>query len=370
MRLADFIEQHLDEIVDEAEVFARTLAVGEVRLNSAALRDHIPEMLRVMANDLRSAQTAYEAKLKSQGEFPPPEEGSVTPAQTHAGVRADQGFDVIQLLSEYRVLRATVLRLWTSRYKSDEYSITDINRFNEAVDQAIAESVSTFSTQIDEWRNVFLGILGHELRGPLSAILMASEMLGLMEVEPRVAKNVAHIIGAGERMRALLNDLLDFNRVSFGLGLLINRTHVDLAKACAEEVELLKVNWPNHQIECQSSGPTEGSFDESRVREVVWNLVTNAAKYGDAGEPINVYVEGDDDRIRIRVVNGGTAIPEAQVEELFEPLRRASNKDAVDGSLGLGLFVVKQVALAHGGSVDVHCADGLTEFSVMLGRGK
>jgi signal transduction histidine kinase len=190
-----------------------------------------------------------------------------------------------------------------------------------------------------------------------------------MELDARVAKNVAHITGASERMRALLNDLLDFNRVSFGLGLLINRAHVDLAQACAEEVELLKVNWPNHQIKCQSSGPTEGLFDESRVREVVWNLVTNAAKYGDADQPINVHVEGVNDRVRLRVVNGGAAIPEAQVEELFEPLRRASNKDAVDGSLGLGLFVVKQVALAHGGNVEVHCTDGLTEFSVVLARG-
>lgn len=368
MRLADFMESNISAIVDEAEAFAKTLGDAGGRLKKEALRDHIPDMLKVIIADLRTQQTDKESKLKSEGAYAPFSDAAKTAAQTHATERANQGFDVVQLLSEYRVLRATVLRLWRKHHVPDSDAGEDADRFNEAVDQAIAESVGSFAAQVDQWRNVFLGILGHELRGPLSAILLASEMLGTMEVDSPVKKNVARIIDGGERMRALLNDLLDFNRVSFGMGLLINRAPVDVAKACASEVELLRTNWPKHQIEFESRGDTYGAFDESRVREVVWNLTTNATKYGDPQQPINVSVEGDEQAVKIAVRNGGPGIPGGRLDDLFEPLRRASDSDAVDGSLGLGLFVVRQVAIAHGGEVAVRSTDDLTEFSVSLAR--
>ena len=368
MRLADFIEGNIPGIVDEAEAFAQTLGLVGGRLNSDELRDHIPEMLSVIVADLRTGQTAAESKSKSEGKFAPASDATRTAAQTHATVRADQGFDVIQLVSEYRVLRATILRLWRKSSQAQDDSAEEVDRFNEAVDQAIAESVGSFATQVDRWRNVFLGILGHELRGPLSAIMLASDMLGNMEVDAPIARNVARIIDGGERMRSLLNDLLDFNRVSFGMGLLINRARVDLADACASEVELVRTTWPEHQIEFASSGETTGSFDESRVREVIWNLTTNAAKYGDPNKPINVFLEGDEHAVNISVQNGGPGIPGGMLDNLFEPLRRASTSDPVDASLGLGLFVVRQVAIAHGGEVAVRSTEDLTEFSVTLPR--
>lgn len=366
MRLADFIERNITEIVDEAEAFAKTIVSAEEPLDRQALRDHIPDMLRVMAADLRTEQTADEARRKSEGRGAPSGRLARTAAQTHAGTRAEQGFDVVQLVSEYRVLRATILRLWARRHVPDGDTIEDINRFNEAVDQAIAESVGTFAARIDRWRNVFLGVLGHELRGPLSAILIASDMLRGKALDARTSRSVDSIIAGGERMRALLSDLLDFNRISFGMGLSINPAVVDLDAACASEVELIRTTWPNHHITYAGSGQARGRFDESRVREVVWNLVSNAAKYGDAREPIRVRVEGRHGEVRISVQNAGPSIPALRREELFEPLRRASAEGATDGSLGLGLFVVKQVALAHGGDVEVRSDDGVTEFSVVL----
>ena len=368
MRLADFIESNISGIVDEAEAFAQTLGMAGARLNSEALRDHFPAMLQVIIADLRTEQTEAQSKSKSEGKYAPASDGTRTAAQTHAIIRADQGFDVIQLISEYRVLRATILRLWRKGSQAGEDSAEEVDRFNEAVDQAIAESVGAFNTQVERWRNVFLGILGHELRGPLSAILLASDMLGNMEVDAPIARNVARIIDSGERMRSLLDDLLDFNRVSFGMGLLINRAPVDLAKACASEVELVRTNWPEHHIECASSGETTGSFDESRVREVIWNLATNAAKYGDPSQPIKVLLEGDEHGVKISVRNGGPGIPAALLDDIFEPLRRASTSAPADASLGLGLFIVRQVAIAHGGVVAVRSAEDFTEFSVTLPR--
>lgn len=101
---------------------------------------------------------------------------------------------------------------------------------------------------------------------------------------------------------------------------------------------------------------------------MVWNLITNAAKYGEANQPIDVRLEGDEQGVTISVKNGGSGISRAQLEELFEPLRRASAKNAVDGSLGLGLFIVRQVAIAHGGDVQVRSGEGCTAFVVLLLR--
>ena len=368
MRLADFIETNLAEIVGQAEGFAKTMGPAAQRLDGEALRDHIPDMLNVIVADLRTPQTSDEAKIKSEGKFAPASDATRTAAQTHAGTRALQGFDIVQMVSEYRVLRATVLRLWTEDNPDNGSSANEIQRFNEGVDQAIAESVGFFAAEMERWRNVFLGILGHELRGPLSAILLATEVISGMNMDTPIAKNVARIVDGGERMRALLDDLLDFNRASFGLGILIDRKPTNLAQACANEIELVRTNWPEHDITFSSSGDVDGSFDESRVREVVWNLITNAAKYGAKAEPIAVHLEGSEGGVRLSVRNGGPNIPIAEQAELFEPLRRASVQDAASSSLGLGLFIVRQVAIAHGGEVELRSDEGSTEFAVVLRR--
>ncbi|RYG79360.1 MAG: sensor histidine kinase [Alphaproteobacteria bacterium] len=369
MRLADFIEHHSSAIVDEAEHYARSVSEIASRLDSEALRDHMPDILKVVVADMRSPQTAEHARFKSQGHYPPASDAARTAAQTHAGLRAQVGFDIVQMISEYRALRASVLRLWAEiNQPPDLHTLEDVHRFNESIDQAVAESVGYFAQEVERWRNVFLGILGHELRGPLTAILMASEMLGGMEVDQPISKNVGRIINSGERMRSLLDDLLDFNRTSYGMGIRIARAPVDLAQACESELELIRVTLPGVAITFAATGDPQGSFDQSRIREIVWNLVGNAAKYGDGTQPIHVQLDGTTHGVELSVRNSGENIPQNQLNELFEPLKRASTQDQGAQSLGLGLFVVRQVALAHGGEVDVESADGTTRFMVSLHR--
>ena len=371
MRLADFILGNTEDIVLAAEGFARTLEPAAAHMDSEALRDHMPMILAAVASDLRSPQTAQEQTAKSLGLKPRPHGALETAAQTHALLRARAGFDIEQLVAEYRALRACVLRLWlASGAGQDATSADDIVRFNEAIDQAIAESVAFFTAEVDRWRHVFLGVLGHDLRGPLNAILLTAEMLSRMTGDAPLSKHTLRLIQSGRRMRSLLDDLLDFSRSSLGLGLVVRRAPIDLAQGCAEEIEILRAALPLCPIEFHTEGNCTGHFDVSRIREVLGNLVANAAKYGYADAPVRVRLAGDLDAVSLSVENEGVPIPLGAMQDMFEPLRRGSEQsdDGDRASLGLGLFIVREIARAHGGEIHAHPTDRGTLFTLVLPR--
>jgi signal transduction histidine kinase len=275
-----------------------------------------------------------------------------------------------QMVAEYRALRAAVLELWEDAHEPGPDTIRDITRFNEAIDQAVAESVHFFSLESERWRNVFLGVLGHDLRGPLNAILLTSQLIFQLSHGRAVSEVTARLIRGGERMRQLLDDLLDYNRASLELGIPVSPAPIDLATACREEIELQRAAWPGHAIELATEGPTEGVWDASRLKQVLGNLVANAAKYGDPGTPITVRLLGDDDAVMLSVENTGPSIAAAGMEALFDPLQRGAhgNADTERTSLGLGLFIVRQIVRAHGGTVSLSSAGGKTMFKVKLPR--
>jgi hypothetical protein len=158
MRLADFIEQNASTIVDEAEVFARTQAPSGVQFSSAALRNDIPRILAAIVLDLRTTQSAAQQHTKSQGQAPL-QDGPESAASRHGRVRAKDGFEVNHMIAEFRALRASVLRLWAADVALREESVEDIIRFNEAIDQAVAESMVDFTKEVESWRDIFLGVL-------------------------------------------------------------------------------------------------------------------------------------------------------------------------------------------------------------------
>lgn len=368
MRLADFIDANTPAILVEWESFASTLLPAASGLDAAALRDHAGQILLAVAKDLRTPQTRSEQSAKSKGQAPAAPATAETAAQTHALLRAAGGFNIRQLVSEYRALRASVLRLWGDGRASGPDAMEDVGRFNEAIDQAIAESVDYFTTEVDRWHAVFLGVLGHDLRGPLNAVLMTSKVISAMSSGTPVSQHTEKLMRGGERMRHLLDDLLDYNRASFGIGIRVAPEPVDLAAVCCEEIELLRAAMPASTIEFSTRGVTEGSWDASRVKQVVSNLVVNAVRYGDESGIVRVNLRGDDVQVHLSVENTGPAIPKDLMALLFEPLRRQAgvNSQGERESLGLGLFIVRQVALAHRGSVSVESEDGTTRFTVTL----
>ena len=152
MRLADFILSNMESILVEWERFATTLLPAAASMTPLALRNEAKQILEAVATDLSTAQTRQAQIDKSLGRAPKVMGAPATAAQTHAILRARSGFDINQLASEYRALRASVLRLWTEACQLGEINLEDVIRFNEAIDQALAESVQFFSEQVERAR--------------------------------------------------------------------------------------------------------------------------------------------------------------------------------------------------------------------------
>ena len=369
MRLADFILRDMKSILVEWEAFAGTLFPAAASMTPLALRDHAKEILEAVAKDLSTSQTKQAQIDKSQGKAPKLIDARETAAQIHAILRARSGFDINQLASEYRALRASVLRLWTESCQPDDIDLEDVIRFNEAIDQALAESIGFFSEQVERSRNLLLGMLGHDMRNPLNAIQMTASYLAALNAGAEVSEAAFRLIRSGASINALLDDLVDFNRTKLGLGINITLANVDLAKVFADEVEQLRGAHPGHRLELEVIGDTRGLWDGLRLQQLLRNLVSNAIKYGEADAPVRVVLTGEEADVGIEVVNSGPAIDQSALDQIFDPLKRGSvqRHDTYDG-LGLGLYIVREVARAHGGEVDVRSDKGKTVFAVRLPR--
>src|ERR1041385_1270578 len=217
MRLANFIIENLEEILVEWEAFAASLLVDGQVMTSLALRDHASQILLAIAADIETSQTDIEQAYKSKG-FVKIAEATRTAAMTHGALRHLAGFDLRQLAAEFRALRASVLRLWLKRDLANESAFYEMTRFNEAIDQALAESISNYSNEVARSRDTFLAILGHDLRSPLSAIANSGLFLttpGLLpsgaplEAARRVTRGTA-------RMSIMIKDLLEYTRARLG----------------------------------------------------------------------------------------------------------------------------------------------------------
>jgi signal transduction histidine kinase len=369
MRLADFILRDMESILVEWEAFAASLLPAAASMTPSALRDEAKEILEAVAKDLSTSQTKQAQIDKSRGRAPKLIDASETAAQTHAILRARSGLDINQLASEYRALRASVLRLWTESCQPDDINLEDVIRFNEAIDQALAESIGFFSDQVERSRNLLLGMLGHDMRNPLNAIQVTASYLAALNAGADVSEAAFRLIRSGASIKALLDDLVDFNRTKLGLGINITLANVDLAKVLADEVEQLRGAHPGRRLELQVIGDTWGLWDGLRLQQLLRNLVSNAIKYGEADAPVRVVLTGEEASVRIEVVNSGPGLEQSDLNQIFDPLKRGSvqHHDTYD-SLGLGLYIVREVARAHGGEIDVRSDKGETVFAVRLPR--
>ena len=369
MRLADFILRDMESILVEWEAFAASLLPAAASMTPSALRDEAKEILEAVAKDLSTSQTKQAQIDKSRGRAPKLIDASETAAQTHAILRARSGLDINQLASEYRALRASVLRLWTESCQPDDINLEDVIRFNEAIDQALAESIGFFSDQVERSRNLLLGMLGHDMRNPLNAIQVTASYLAALNAGAEVSEAASRLIRSGASIQALLDDLVDFNRTKLGLGINITLANVDLAKVLADEVEQLRGAHPGRRLELQVIGDTWGLWDGLRLQQLLRNLVSNAIKYGEADAPVRVVLTGEEASVRIEVVNSGPGLEQSDLNQIFDPLKRGSvqHHDTYD-SLGLGLYIVREVARAHGGEIDVRSDKGETVFAVRLPR--
>lgn len=374
-RLADFIRQNQAAIVREWTEFARTLLPASDKMSKLALEDHIVDILGFVADDLESAQTQRERFDKSRGRGPVDGPFSESAAEVHAALRLADGFDIDQMVSEYRALRASVVKQWLAHHRGlANTDIEDLTRFNEAIDQAVTESVARYTKTINNSRNLFLGVLGHDLRNPIGAVSMGAQWMERSgTTSPKQARVVSDIKTAAGRATRILNDLLDLTRSSFGTEIPVAKTTTDIASLCQEIAAELRAISPDRPFEVTHEGDPMGSCDPARLGQVLSNLMGNAIQYGDVSSPITVRVLGNDpETITITVHNLGTSIPLETQNIIFESWMRGQDvKDPLDHGthMGLGLYIAKLIAEAHGGDISVTSNEQAgTTFTLRLPR--
>ena len=374
VRLADFILANRDLILGEWEEFAKTCAPASASMGIAALSDHAAEMLMVIAKDLQTPQGDLEQSDKSKGLAPPPVSTERTAAEKHGTGRAESGFTIDQMVAEYRALRASVIRLWTrSQTQPTITDLEDLTRFNEAIDQSLTESVTRFTEDLDKSKEMFLAILGHDLRSPIGAVLTSSKfMLETQELEEPHLTLTTRIVSATTRMNNMVGALLDFTRGRLGGGIPITRGSMNMGKLVHDVLNEILAAHPDRKIKVNARGALTGHWDCERMSQVVTNLIGNALEHGSERSPVSVDVVGSDDEVAIAVHNRGAVIPEDQLDGIFNAMKLQTMPGKSTGSsanLGLGLYIADRIVHAHKGRIEVTSSEERgTAFTVHLPR--
>jgi signal transduction histidine kinase len=213
-----------------------------------------------------------------------------------------------------------------------------------------------------------IGIVSHDLRNPLNAIGIGVSLLRSGALDPQQRKVVDRMMGSFERAARLIRDFLDFTeaRVSGSIPVTPTRANIrEIAHSVCDEVQPA---YPDRQCRHEHSGPETGHWDPDRLAQLIGNLVSNALQHSPPGGVVSVITRQEGDRVVLAVHNGGAPIPEADRDRLFLPFTRGSaSRSSRERSVGLGLFIVRAIATAHGGTVGVtSSAEAGTTFTVSL----
>lgn len=364
MGLTEFIERNSVPIISEWENFARSLIPAASDMTPLALRNHIKDILGFVVQDMRKPQSKREQVEKSHGEGKQTKEAKPSAAETHAALRLAGGFNLDQMVSEYRALRASIIKLWLASQKSvDSDGVQEMVRFNEAIDQAASESISHYAKKLSASKDLFLGILTHDLRNPLGAMLGAAELTAM--VGPLTDKQNtlnSQIVESGERIKEIVSHLLDITKARFGSGLPVVRTEMDMGFVARQLVDEMRTLHFDRQFNLEVIGETQGEWDKARIGQVFSNLIGNAVQYGFKDVPISVSVHGLPDHVILSVHNEGVPIPPGQVGRIFDSLTRGTQggEEPSDGpktNLGLGLYITREIVTAHGGRISVDSSE-------------
>lgn len=372
MKLSDFIKLNIKHILDEWDSFAKTLLPAAGDMTDLALRDHAEQILMAVAKDIESDQTPSQEYWKSRGKAPDllPNESA---AAIHGALRQADGFTLLQLTAEFRALRACVLRLWIAHVDPvPQESTADMLRFNEAIDQALAESAAKYSIQVNRTRDMFLAILGHDLRAPLASISLSGELLNTPGISAEKISSLAkQVERSAATMSSMVNDLLGFSRTQLGSKIPIKAHPIDLASVCHRAIDDVNAMYPGSVFNLATEGNLSANLDGARLHQVICNLLINAAHYGSTEHAVEIEAKEESCALTVKVTNRGPAIPPESLHAIFSPLVQLSKERPLDNrpstSLGLGLFIAREITEAHGGSINVTSTESQgTVFEVRL----
>ena len=378
MRLHDFILQHREQILLEWDAFARTCVPASITMDVDALRDHASAMLKLLATELETGRPMHPPPAKVVRSAAKAAQTTEIPAHAHGAGRAESGFTVEQMVAEYRALRASVIRLWTRQLGELKSSdIDDLTRFNEAIDRSLAFSVARYNENIEQAKEMFIAILGHDLRTPLGAIdTSARFMLDAEELGEPHRTLLARIAASTARTKHLIGALLDFTRSRLGGGIPVERGQSDLEEILDDVVAEIMAAYPERRVEVTVRGEMLGPWDAARIGQALTNLIGNAVEHGSPRDPVSIELREDEGGVTIAIHNRGAVIPAQQLDGIFNPMKvspiaRKPPTGGPSGHLGLGLYIAERIVDAHEGRIDVESSEaGGTTFTIHLPRGE
>ncbi|HEX3982817.1 MAG TPA: sensor histidine kinase [Acidisoma sp.] len=363
MRLPEFIRQNHTEIGQAWEQFCHALTTFAQGMNLPTLRDELDGILEAIADDMERPASSGQQAEKEKGEATPGAVEQIT--DRHARIRLREGFNLRHVTAEYRALRASILTLYAQRGAAAP-ELAEIVRFNEAIDQAIAEILRHHEQSVTQDTTRFLAILAHDIRNPLNAINLAAEALehqGLPAAVERIRRGV-------RQASRLVDDLAIFVRQRIGNALPLSKSTTDLRLLCEQVLDEARAKHAGRSFNLTAEGDLNGTWDSDRLTQVIDNLVGNAAAHGAAPE-VEIEVRGDGPSVILRVTSQGNPIAADQLETIFDPMVRSGTASgtSLSGGLGLGLFIVREIVSAHAGTIEVVSSlEAGTTFTVRLPR--
>lgn len=221
-----------------------------------------------------------------------------------------------------------------------------------------------------QFAEMLVGIVSHDLRNPLNVVHLNASLLARSPLVAEQVRWVQRIQDSSDRGLRMILDLLDFTQARLGGGIRVTRRPGDMFEMVRHVVEEARTAHPQREIRLNAAGNGQGRWDSDRVAQLVSNLISNALVYGQEQSPISIHISGEDRHVSLTVHNEGDPIPPEMQEVLFEPLRQGdSSAGQPSRNIGLGLYIVRQIALAHGGRVECHSREGRgTTFRVVLPR--
>jgi signal transduction histidine kinase len=348
--VADHIRRRSIHVAERWEASVREIPELQ-HMNRPVLFDHLFELLEGLAawieGEEATAQRAFDALLDG-----------------HAVQRIGHGVSLATLINEYKTLHA-ILLIDLLAVPSSEQVRRSLVRLDQGFDRAVGDSLRRYEQERAQHRERFIGVLGHDLRQPLGTIEMAVHILATAAPGPEdLATHVGRIQRACARMRRLIEDVLDFTRAHLGGGIPVEPLLHDMAEICRAAVDEVTAAYPERAIRVETRGDLRGAFDRDRILQALGNLLSNAIEHG-VGELALRACEADDKRaVIVEVTSQGPPIPDEILRRIFDPFATTSPRRG----LGLGLYIVQQIAHAHGGVCDVASDERATTFRMRFPR--